>query len=163
MTKTHKLLIFLVVFLALTIGDGFLGAQETASPGKKVLTLEDYPEWKRIESTSISPDGNWATFAYRPNDGDATLYVKNLASDKIYEIPNAKQPSFSENSRWAAYLIDLPRDKAEALRKEKKPVLSKAELLNLSTGDKFAVDGAGSFSFSENSKYFVVKKVKTNR
>ncbi len=163
MTKSHKLFIFLVVFLALAIGNSILVAQETASPGKKILTLEDYPEWKRIESASISSDGNWATFAYRPNDGDATLYVKNLTSDKIHEIPNAKQPAFSEDSRWAAYLIDLPKDKAEALRKEKKPVLSKAELLNLVTGDKFTVDGAGSFSFAENSKYFIVKKVKTDK
>ncbi len=163
MTKSHKLFIFLVVFLALTIGNSALGVQETASEGKKVLTLEDYPKWKRIESASISPDGNWITFAYRPNDGDATLYIKSLASDKIFEIPGAKQPAFSENSSWAAYLIDLPKEKADELRQAKKPVLSKAELLNLATGDKFTIDGAGSFSFAENSKYYVVKKVKTNR
>ncbi|MFC2168199.1 prolyl oligopeptidase family serine peptidase [Acidobacteriota bacterium] len=163
MTKSHKLFIFIVVFLALTAGNSFLSAQETASQEKKVLTLEDYIKWKRIEYSSISPDGNWVTFAYRPNDGDATLYVKNLVSEKIYEIPNAKQPVFSEDSLWAAYLIDLSKDKAEALRKEKKPVLSKAELLNLETGDKYSVDGAGSFSFAENSKYFAVKKVKTDR
>jgi len=163
MRKSHKLFIFLVLFLALSMGDSVLCAQETASPGKKVLTLEDYPEWKRIESASISPDGNWVSFAYRPNDGETTLYVKSLASDKIYEIPNAKQPSFSEDSLWAAYLVDLPKEKAEALKKEEKPVLSKAELLNLATGDKYTVDGAGSFSFAENSKYYVVKKVKTNK
>ena len=163
MTKSHKLFIFLVVFLALSIGESTFSAQETASPGKKVLTLEDYTEWKRIESASISSDGNWVTFAYSPNDGDGTLYVKSLASEKIYEIPNAKKPAFSKDSRWAAYLIDLPKEKADALRKEKKPVLSKAELLNLATGDKYSVDGAGSFSFSENSKYYVVKKVKTNK
>jgi len=162
MTKSHKLFIFLVLFLALAIGDSVLCAQETAAPEKKVLTLEDYTEWKRIESASISPDGNWVTFAYRPNDGEITFYVKSLASDKIYEIPNAKQPAFSEDSRWTAYLVDLPKEKAEALRKERKTVLSKAELLNLATGDKFTVDGAGSFVFAENSKYYAVKKVKTN-
>ena len=162
MTKSHKFFIFFVAILALALGNSILGAQEPAAPAKKVLTLEDYTNWKRIESTAISPDGNWVTFAYRPNDGDATLYVKSLASDKIYEIPTAKQPAFSLDSRWTAYLIDLPKDEIEALRKDRKPVLSKAELLNLVTGDKFTVDGAGSFSFSENAKYFVVKKVKTN-
>ncbi len=163
MTKSHKFFIFLVLLLVLMIGDSAFGVQETTSPEKKVLTLEDYPEWKRIESAAISPDGNWVTFAYRPNDGDATLYVKSLTSDKIFEIPGAKQPAFSKDSRWAAYLIDLPKEKAEALRNEKKPVLSKAELLNLGTEEKFTIDGAASFSFAENSKYYVVKKVKTNR
>ena len=162
MKKSHKLFIFLVVFLTFVAADITLAVQEAAA-GKKILTLEDYTEWKRIESASISPDGNWVTFAYRPNDGDATLYVKSLVSDKVYEIPCAKQPAFSENSRWAAYLIDLPKEKAEELREARKPVLSKAELLNLSTGDQFSVEGAGSFVFSENSKYFVVKKVKTDR
>ncbi|MFC2167019.1 hypothetical protein ACFLQZ_03555, partial [Acidobacteriota bacterium] len=66
MTKSHKLFIFLVLFLSLAIGDSILVAQQTPSAGKKILTLEDYTKWKRIESASISPDGNWATFAYRP-------------------------------------------------------------------------------------------------
>lgn len=163
MSKSKKLIFYLVLFLILVSANGYLNAQESQQPGKKILTLEDYPLWKRIESASISPDGNWITFGYRPDDGDATLYVKSLASETIHEIPNAKQPVFSEDSGWVAYLIDLPKEKAETLRKENKPVLSKAELFNLDTGDKFTVDGAASFVFSENSRSYAVKKVKADR
>jgi len=163
MAKSKQLKIFLVLFLVLLSGDCFLNAQEAPSAGKKILTLEDYPLWKRIESTSISPDGKWVTFAYRPNDGDAILYVKSLTSEQAYEIPNAKQPEFSGDSTWVAYLIDLPKEKADALRKENKPVLSKAELLELDSGDKFTVDGAASFAFAENSHSFAIKKVKADR
>lgn len=163
MPKSNRLLVFLVFVLAFAMGMSFLDAQEAPSPGKKILNLEDYPRWKRIESASISPDGNWVTFSYRPNDGDATLYVKSLTSDKIYEIPNAKQPEFSGDNRWVAYLVDLPKDKAEEMREANKPVLSKAELLEIVTGDKFTVEGAASFAFSENSRAFAVKKVKADR
>jgi hypothetical protein len=40
---------------------------------KKILNLADYGRWNRITQTAISPDGRWMTYAYQPNDGDATL------------------------------------------------------------------------------------------
>ncbi len=60
----------------------------TAAPdGKKVLTLADYGPWKRITQTAISDDGKWVTYTYSPNDGDETLFVKQLDGDKLYTIP----------------------------------------------------------------------------
>src|SRR5262245_61820537 len=53
---------------------------------KKVLTLADYGPWKRITQTGISDDGKWATYTFSPNDGDETLYVKQLDGDKLYTI-----------------------------------------------------------------------------
>ena len=51
-----------------------------SGPGdpKKVLNLADYGRWNRIVQTAISPDGKWMTYAYQPNDGDVTLYVKEI-------------------------------------------------------------------------------------
>jgi hypothetical protein len=59
----------------------------SAQSEKKVLTLENYPQWKHILSPAISADGNWVSYSLRPNGGDATLYFKSIASDKIYDIP----------------------------------------------------------------------------
>src|SRR5215813_8829150 len=61
-------------------------ATKTAPDGKKVLTLADYGPWKRIASTAISDDGKWVTYTLTPNDGDETLYVKQLDADKLYTI-----------------------------------------------------------------------------
>ena len=131
-----------------------------AQNGKKVLTLNDYPHWKHILSISISPNSNWISYASRPNGGDATLYIKNLNTDKIYEKPVGSSPTFSEDDRWAAYMISLTQEEAEKLKKEKKPVPVKAELMNLSNGEKFTVENASSFNFSKDSNYFAIKKVK---
>src|SRR5690242_11849198 len=63
------------------------GAAEKKDPGAlKVLNLPDYGRWNRITSTAISPDGKWMTYILQPNDGDATLLVKQLDGDKVYTV-----------------------------------------------------------------------------
>jgi len=131
--------------------------------GKKLLTLEDYPRWKHIVSPSISAEGNWMSYGLRPNGGDETLYIKSLTTDKVYEITCGSRLAFSEDGRWAAYMIGLPKREADKLRKEKKPVPSKAELLNLLTAEKYTEDNASSFSFSKDSKFFSVRKEKVDK
>ena len=59
---------------------------------KKVLTLADYGRWNRVTQTAISPDGKWMTYAYQPNDGDVTLYVKEIDSSKLYTIAAGAPP-----------------------------------------------------------------------
>ena len=100
---------------------------------KKILTLEDYPRWKHIVSVNLSSDGGWMSYGLRPNGGDETLFIKNLTSEKTYEIGRGSRLVFSEDGCWAAYMIDLPRKEASKLRKENKPVVRKSELLNLLT------------------------------
>jgi dipeptidyl aminopeptidase/acylaminoacyl peptidase len=135
----------------------------TAQDEKKVLTLEDYPQWKHILSPSISANGNWFSYSLRPNGGDATLYFKSIASDKIYDIPFGSGAKFSENSRWAAYLIGVSKEEAKKLQKDKKPVPKNGELLNLGTGDKYTVENTEAIDFSKNAKFFVAKKAQKDK
>lgn len=130
---------------------------------KKVLTLEDYPQWKHILSPAISSDGDWIIYTLRPNGGDATLYVKCLSSDKVYEIPYGSSAEFSENSQWAAYLIGVSKEEAKKLQKDKKPVPSKGELLNLKSGEKYTVENTSDVGFSKNSKFFAAKKAQSDK
>lgn len=156
MRRTKKgLFFFVTIFLFLCFASSFW-AQE----GKKVLTLEDYPRWKHIVSAAIFSDGNWTSYILRPNGGDGTLFIKSLATDKVYEVAIGQQAVFSEDSRWIAYMVGLAKAEAEKLRKEKKPVPMKAELLNLASGEKYTVENASSFSFSKDSKFFAMMKAK---
>ncbi|MEP6780630.1 MAG: prolyl oligopeptidase family serine peptidase [Gemmatimonadaceae bacterium] len=103
------------------------GAAPVMRDGKKVLNLEDYGRWNRINSTSISSDGKWMTFTYAPNDGISTLHVKSLDSDKDYTTSlgatgggrggaaagggrggvagASNSPGFSDDAKWAAYFV----------------------------------------------------------
>src|ERR1019366_2983921 len=64
-----------------------------AGQALKVLNLPDYGRWNRITSTSLSPDGKWMSYAYQPNEGDATLFVKQLDGDKLFTIPIGSAPA----------------------------------------------------------------------
>ena len=90
-----------------------------------MLTLADYGPWKRITQTAISDDGKWVTYTYSPNDGDETLFVKQLDGDTLYTIPigsaggagrggggggggrggggGGAAVQFSDNGRWIGY------------------------------------------------------------
>lgn len=135
----------------------------SAETEKKELTLDDYPLWKHIESVTISDDGRWITYAYRPNGGDATLYIKNLEEEKIYDVPCGSSAVISKDSKWAAYKIDPSKEEEKKLRKEKKPVTSKLELLDLASGEKTTYENASSFVFANNSESFAIKKDKTDK
>jgi len=111
-------------------------AATSAAPGStlaaksaagKVLTVADYGRWNRVTSTAISNDGRWMSYAYAPNEGDITLYVKQLeGGDRLHTIavggPGAAGgrggggggfgggsgggPTFSDDSRWIAYYVN---------------------------------------------------------
>ena len=110
------------------------GAQGQAQPaqqpaaGKKALSIEEYGRWKAIGSTAISDDGQWACYIYRPREGEATLYVRHLDSEKLYTISIGPQgaggrgaggaapagptgggsPQFSDDAKWIAYYVSPP-------------------------------------------------------
>lgn len=90
----------------------------------KVLNLPDYGRWNRITSAGLSPDGKWMSYAYQPNEGDATLFVKQLDGDKVFTIPIGSAPAadgggggrggagggvqFSDDSRFIVYYVNPP-------------------------------------------------------
>ncbi|HSL70763.1 MAG TPA: hypothetical protein VK864_11015, partial [Longimicrobiales bacterium] len=109
---TASALLALVLFL------GSLSAQTTQQPtstavkaanGKKPLTLADYGRWNRIQSTALSDDGKWFAYAYTPNDGDGTLYVRLIDGDKVHSFPRGTGAVFSDDSKWVAFFVTPPR------------------------------------------------------
>src|SRR5512144_2665357 len=78
------------------------------SSAPKPIGLDDYPKFKRITGAAISTDGKWMLYTVTPNEGDATLFVKALDGDKVYEVPRGADASFSENGRWVAYFVAPP-------------------------------------------------------
>jgi dienelactone hydrolase len=166
-----------------------------AKPGLKKLDLDDYSGWNRIGSTALSRDGKWMTFTYTPNEsGDPVLHVKSLDGDKDYVIPlgavagggragagrggapgggNGGAPSFSDDSRWAAYMVNPPgragggagrgrgapapggRGAGQGAQAPATP--GRLELLNLATGEKSSIPNAGSWKFSATSRWIAVR------
>ena len=71
--RRFSLVLFLVapVFFA---GNGSLWAQ------KKPLDHDVYDGWQSVAAIQLSPDGRLLSYEVRPQEGDGTLYLKNLAT-----------------------------------------------------------------------------------
>ncbi|MFH1764329.1 MAG: hypothetical protein ABIF09_09065, partial [Gemmatimonadota bacterium] len=135
---------------------GPLGAQESAQ--KRPLTIAEYKLWRSISGATLSADGKWAAWSYTLVRGDDTLHVVNLDTDAAHVVPLASGPEFSDDGGWVAYFVSPPFEEAEKARREDDPVVRKAELLNLASGEKRSWDGAASFGFAKGSSHFFVKK-----
>lgn len=165
-----------------------------APAGSKVLELEDYARWNRITSPALSADGKWMTVTYSPNEGGQTiLHVKSLDGGTDYTASvgeaaggggragggrggagGGNAPSFSDDSKWAAYFVNpqtrgaagrggrgrggAPTPSARGAADAEQPAaVAHLELLNLATGDKVEIPGAASRRFSSDSRWLAVK------
>ncbi len=132
----------------------------------RVLTLDDYPQWRRITSTAISPDGSWMTFGYRPNEGNDTLHVELLDGDTRYEIPLGSGPAFSDDSRWLAITISQSRNGGGGGGRRGQGGAAgasggstrKVKLLELETGSETIYEDIARSGFSDDGRYFLVRK-----
>lgn len=158
------------VFRSILLLAFFAPAAVHAQTGQlRSLTLDDYPKWSRITEVALSPDGRWMTYAYAPNEGDATLHVRELDGAGMYTATNGAAPAFSKDGRWAAYLTSpagqAPRGGGRGGRgggAGGAPGGAQAgrtlELVDLSTGAKVKEADASSFTFSEDSRFIVIER-----
>ncbi len=137
--------------LAATILPVAVVAQE-----KRPLALEDYGVWNRITQVTLSPDGAWLGYLLRPNDGDATLRLRQLDGDETFDATNGSAAEFSSDGRWAAFLTSPPEVEAQKLRKDRKPVPRTLVLRDLSTGESREEAGVRGFAFSDDGRLLAV-------
>ncbi len=130
----------------------------SAQEAKKTLNVDDYDRWSRISSVNLSDNGQWMSYAYSPNDGDDTLYFKNIETGKVFSDPYCDEPAFSNDSKLVFYKRNLKKKEAEKLRKNKKTVYSKGVLLELGTGEKMEWDKVDRLQFSPSSDFLIIKK-----
>ncbi len=129
---------------------------------KKVLTLDDYGQWSRITSPTLSPDGLWFAFAYQPNDGDPTVHVRSTDDDREYEKAVGSDPVFSDDSRFVGIMVRPTEAEAKRLRKAKKPIPSALHLIDLESGDTVVVDNVSTFAFANGGGYVAIRLAKVD-
>lgn len=139
------------IFMAL------LALQATAQ--KKPLTHDVYDDWKSIQSTNISNDGNWAAYAINPQVGDGVLEIRNINSEKLFRIERAGRYSFSKNSDFviAAVNPEFQKERALKLKKTSNDKMPKDSLfiLNLKSGEMKKVARIKNFQLPDESEQWV--------
>ena len=165
--RARRVVVAVLPALLLATGSFIVSAQ---SPAPKVIELADYAKFKRINGAAISNDGKWMQYTVAPNDGDATLFVKSLDGDKVYEVPRGANPAFSEDGRWIGYFIAPPaadgRGRGRGGRgggqgqgggAAETPAARPFEVLELATGTKTAFPSVGTFAFSPDGDWLLMR------
>lgn len=72
---------------------------------KKVLDHTVFNEWKKIERSAISTNGNYIVYEINPHQGDGYLYIYNVVTDKTDSIPRGKEAIISYDNSFVAFKI----------------------------------------------------------
>jgi dipeptidyl aminopeptidase/acylaminoacyl peptidase len=145
------------------------------SPAPRAIQLPDILAWKTIQGAVVSADGQWLAYHLNPAEGNAEVVVRNLktgqedkypAGDRQASTPapaagtapapgrgaaaaagGAGGPTFSDDSRWVAFsTYPLTRD-AKRMRQQRRPIQTKAVLVELATGKKTEFEKIRRFAF----------------
>ena len=150
--------------ILLTVAGQSLHAQSAPPAGApeatraKAIPIADYARWRSIQGATISANGEWVAWSYAQVRRDDVLNVRNITTGKEHTVERASRPAFSDDGRWIAYSVAPPIKEVDKLTADKKPVLRRAELMNLETGEKVGWDAANSFEFAKGSSHLAVKK-----
>lgn len=82
----------------------FAGATLQAE-AKRPLNHEDFDDWQRVEANAISRSGAWSAYSVIPQEGDATLTLRNNRTGREVILPRGYRPAFSADEKWGVALI----------------------------------------------------------
>jgi dipeptidyl aminopeptidase/acylaminoacyl peptidase len=142
-------------------------APSDSAKAPRPIGLADILAWKRIQSPVVSNNGKWFAYRLAPIEGDGEIVIKNCVSMKELRLPAGETDaspegpsvSFSEDSKWLAYVIYPSSKEAKRLKKDKKPLYNKLGLVDLTKEKKVAFDKVKSYAFSgEASNWLVLQK-----
>ncbi len=158
MTKKRVLLTALIaVFIAASC------PLFSADQAKKPIGLQDIINWKNIAASEVSPDGGWFIYRLTPVEGDGETVIRQVRGTKEYRVPGGEMrgrfgsaPSFSADSKWAVVPVFPGAKESRDLKRDKKPLRTKAVLVNLATGDRTEFENMRGFAFSRENGSFVL-------
>jgi dienelactone hydrolase len=134
---------FVLALGAVTAPLGAQGASAVPHP----ITAADISAWKTLRGATLSNDGRWFAYLQAPNEGDAEVIVRQTAPGgavqriAVGEVPaaagfgaGAPGVQLSGDGKWLAVLVYPKAAEQKRLRQQRRPVQSKALVVNLATG-----------------------------
>jgi len=145
---------FIIIAIVLLITNITLLAQKNIQDKPRPLEIPDMLEWKSIRYANVSNDGKWFAHALMPAEGDGNVIIKQVKGEKEYKFEVGESGGrivFSEDSKWAAFMISPKKKESEKVKEQKKKVYNDMGLLNLASGEKIDFKKVKRFSFAEEN------------
>lgn len=86
---------------------------------KKILDHKDFDIWNTINSTTISPDGNYIMYSLEKGEKDNFLRLKDTKANTIFKYARAEKGEFTYDSKFAIFSINPWKDSIIELKREK--------------------------------------------
>ncbi len=125
------------------------------------LDHDVYERWQTIEDERLSADGGWVLYSLAPahGDGDAELHVLNPASGEEYRFARGVDAEFSDDSRFAVFLIEPRAAAVDSLEAEDAPddemPMDSLGILDLASGQLVHVERVASFQLPKRAAGWV--------
>jgi dienelactone hydrolase len=126
------------------------------SQTKRPLKPDEYGQWEQLRGTRISADGHWLAAWVGQVDADGYVFIRNVDSPERWVVPVGSMPSFSDDSKWCAYMIGVPKKDADKMREQKQPVENKLGVRELSSGQEQVFESVQSFRFLKGGRFLLV-------
>jgi dienelactone hydrolase len=142
-------------------------AAGATSAGPRPMELADIIAWKNLGATAISYDGKWFAYRLSPMEGDGEYFIRATDGDKEYKFPAGEMPSagggaggggeiaipsaalgFSQDSKWVAFMVYPNRAESARLRRTRRPIQAKMQLLDLASGKDVTIENVRRFVFA---------------
>jgi acetyl esterase/lipase len=151
--KQRTVLVLVLSFVLLTVASGL------ALAGKRPISYDAYDGWRSIQGAQLSRDGHWLAYALAPEDGDGTLVILNLQTNKEYRAPRGREPVITADGKFVVFAVaplkaDTDKAKKEKKKSEEQPKAGLG-LMNLATGAVATADRVKSFKVPEESGAYV--------
>ncbi len=118
----------------------------------------EYGQWERLGQTDISPNGSWTFSVISKVDGDPRIVIKASDGPQTWTVETANRAVFSDDSNWLVYTLVVPKEEADKLREEKKPVKNKMGVHNLESGTALIFDDVQRWQMLKDSNLVLVHR-----
>ncbi|MCH8979214.1 MAG: hypothetical protein IH945_08225, partial [Armatimonadetes bacterium] len=135
-----------------------LSLPQDAPERKRRLMPDEYADWERLGQTDISPNGSWTFAVINKVEGDPRLVIKASDGPQTWTVETANRAAFSDDSNWLVYTLVMPKEEADKLREEKKPVKNKMGVHSLETGVEIVFEDVQRWQFLKDSNFVLLHR-----
>lgn len=97
-----------------------LAAAAPCKAQKKPLDHSVYDSWQSVGSVALSPNGELLSYTVNPQQGDGTLYLKNLKTGQSLALPRASRLTMPLDGKLAFCTVSAPYDSTRQAKIDKK-------------------------------------------
>ncbi|MGF1584125.1 MAG: alpha/beta hydrolase family protein [Bacteroidales bacterium] len=128
---------------------------EVPAQEKRAMTLEDVMNFRQIQHTAVSHDGNWVAYSASPDRGDGFGVVVSADKRREYIIERAERPEFSLSGNWVLFTKKPLLADTEGKAASDRPK-DKAVLINTRDGSQVEYNDVKESAFSTSGKFMFI-------